>query len=108
MGPTPAPWPSTVQHYVEEEAMKKYTRKPTLAYKWDGVPDDHVQLVGHVRGDAPCKGCGKLLEVHGQLQNPRDSAISIFCEGYWVLIDDDSVTEYVDPERFEQQYEEAK
>lgn len=89
--------------------MKKYTRKPLRfeAFRWDGEPNEHVKLLGKVRGDLGCKQCTDPWEKHGELTSPYDSVYSILCVGRMVLIREGGTTEFMSEAQFRHEYEEG-
>ena len=90
--------------------MKEYVTKPihVKAFKWDGEPNDYVKLVGPVRGDEkPCNFCGLLLEKHGELVNPKQTATPFVCVGEMVVVWPDMVSEAMYPTEFEEKFEEV-
>jgi len=92
--------------------MKTYRRKAleVTAFKWDGKPNEHVDLLGTVRGGdpPPCSCCGSDWFAHGRLLAPEDSVHSIVCPGYWIVVHGGAgLTECMSEERFHYEYEEA-
>ena len=92
------------------EEVKKYRRKPLVvsAFKWDGKPNEHVKLLGSVRGEVRCNNCILPWDDHGVLENPIDTVYSILCVGKWVLINSDGQTETMRGKQFEDEYEEYR